>query len=379
MIWNTLQNGITASMMISGDSYRALNTNQFKNIFYLITTVCILFLAQTKIVIAAESIYDEPQDLKTGTINRNFIDDVGKRTKNINGVKYEIMEVRDQINAIIANPVSIDEHVLTENAEVIDTSEDVTPIIPAVQKKEVLITRYSKPKIETINNKQTVDKPILIQSITLLPTKKTPANITDNNIATVAKNKPVYNKHDIDGTLLGHGTEKWSCIHDTKNNLMWEVKSNSNDLRNSNNLYSWFKAENQTTSGIADGGRCQGDSDCDTNAYVQAMNKQNFCGHNDWQLPTREQMQTLVYLKNDAKSAKINKDYFPKTVPSWYWTASEHNDNNNFAWYVLFRNGVSLSDLKERPKHIRLVREVSLSALNESQKHIHIVQNGNQQ
>ena len=29
---------------------------------------------------------------------------------------------------------------------------------------------------------------------------------------------------------------------------------------------------------------------------------------------------------------------------------------DNFAWYVLFRNGIALNDLKERPKHIRLVR-----------------------
>ena len=30
-----------------------------------------------------------------------------------------------------------------------------------------------------------------------------------------------------------------------------------------------------------------------------------------------------------------------------------------YAWYVLFRNGVKLNDLKERPKHIRLVRSNS--------------------
>ena len=86
------------------------------------------------------------------------------------------------------------------------------------------------------------------------------------------------------------------------------------------------------------------------------MNKQNFCGHNDWRLPTREQLQTLVNLKDEIEPVKISKEYFPETVPSWYWTASEHNDNTDFAWYVLFRNGVSLNDLKERPKHIRLVR-----------------------
>ncbi len=359
MICNTLQNRITAPITISGDLYRVLNTNQIMKIFYIVTTICIFLLAQTTVAIAKESIYDEPQDFNTGTIDRNFIVNAEETTNNINGVEYEVMEVRDQMNDIISNPISIDENIVTENIEPIDNSEDVTSIIPTVQKKEVLITKYSKPKIETVSNKQIADEPIIIQSLTLLPTKKLLTNTDSSNVVTTSERKLDYNKHDINGILLEHGTEQWSCIHDTQNDLMWEVKSKSNDLRNPNNLYSWFKADSQTTSGIADGGRCQGDSECDTNAYVQAMNEQNFCGYNDWQLPTREQMQTLVYLKNNDESAKINKDYFPETVSSWYWTASENNDKKDFAWYVLFRNGVSLNDLKERPKHIRLVRQHS--------------------
>jgi len=89
MIWNTLQNRITAPIVISGDCYHILNTDQFIKIFYIVTTICILFLCQTKITIAEESIYDEPQGLKTGTIDRSFIDNVEKRTKNINGVNMK--------------------------------------------------------------------------------------------------------------------------------------------------------------------------------------------------------------------------------------------------------------------------------------------------
>ena len=74
---------------------------------------------------------------------------------------------------------------------------------------------------------------------------------------------------------------------------------------------------------------------------------------------TKEQLKTLVYLKNADDPVKINKQYFPETVPSWYWTASENNTRHDLAWYVLFENGVSLNDLKERPKHIRLVRNTN--------------------
>ena len=67
-------------------------------------------------------------------------------------------------------------------------------------------------------------------------------------------------------------------------------------------------------------------------------------------------METLVDYNTTEKDAKINKTYFPEAVPIWYWTASENPQLENVACYVLFRNGVALNDLKERPKHIRLVR-----------------------
>ncbi len=70
----------------------------------------------------------------------------------------------------------------------------------------------------------------------------------------------------------------------------------------------------------------------------------------------QEELETLVEYNNSSKNATINKTFFPEAVPSWYWTASEHPQSENHAWYVLFQNGVALNDLKERPKHVRLVR-----------------------
>lgn len=358
MIFNTITNRVTSSAVVPDHSCRVENNIK---IILLATTMLLSLLAQTKTLSAEESIYDEPQTGNAGTINRSPTNYKDARQQNIDGVKYEVMEVRDQINDIIANPSRFDENIIPEEVAIKEIPEAVTPIIPPVQKKEVLITEYSKPKLDNIKKKQSPQKLKTVPSLTLLPAKKVHTDIVKNNVAAVTKNKPVYNKHGNDGKLLDQKTERWSCIHDTQNGLMWEVKSNDDSMRDPNNLYSWFKSDETLAlaNGIADGGRCQGDSACDTSAYVQAMNEQNFCGHNDWHLPTREQMQTLVYLKNDNEPVKINKNYFPETVASWYWTASENNDNDNFAWYVLFRNGVALSDLKERPKHIRLVRHTT--------------------
>lgn len=356
MIFNATNNRALTPGSAPGHFCRVENNIK---ILLLATTMLLLFFVPTKSLFAGESIYDEPQTSNAGTINRTPTDYKAAREKNISGIKYEVMEVRDQINDIIANPLNIDEDNLTAETIVKETPRVAAPIISPVQKTEVLITEYTKPKLDNNKNNQTLEKPVITQSLTLLPAQETRSKTVINNIVKVTKIKPDYNKLDKDGALLDQKTEQWSCIHDTQNNLMWEVKSSDEGMRNTNNLYSWFKSDDQISDGIADGGRCQGDSACDTNAYVLAMNEQNYCGHNDWQLPTREQMQTLVYLKNNNEPVKINKAYFPETVASWYWTASENNDNKNFAWYVLFRNGISLNDLKERPKHIRLVRKHS--------------------
>mgnify|MGYP001828730187 FL=1 len=134
------------------------------------------------------------------------------------------------------------------------------------------------------------------------------------------------------------------------------MKKNDGGIRDKDYSYSWLRNINGESKGVADGGRCKGGIKCDTYNYVRAMNEQKLCGYSDWRLPTVEEMETLVDYNTAEKDATINKTYFPEAVPSWYWTATENPQRENFAWYMLFRNGIALNDLKERPKHIRLVR-----------------------
>jgi hypothetical protein len=173
--------------------------------------------------------------------------------------------------------------------------------------------------------------------------------------------RPAFIKYDSNGELIEDDNEHWACVHDTRNGLMWEVKSKDVAMRNPENLYSWYNPEHKILKGVTDGGRCKGDIECDTNAYIEAMNKQRFCGYNDWRLPTREEMLGLVSYEDGSSTVKINTSLFPETLPSWYWTASTNESRPEFAWYVLFKNGIFLNDLKENPKHIRLVRSESSS------------------
>jgi hypothetical protein len=251
----------------------------------------------------------------------------------IKEVETDLKKVIENLNAINRNPDLKDDHVEVKKVE-----PKIVPVVPApvaVKPKKV----NKQPEKVALK----VEEPVIVPPVTV----KAVSQVID---------KPVYIKHDMSGQSLDDNKEQWACVQDTETGLMWEVKSENDAMRNRDNLYSWFDPEMKAVKGKPDGGRCKGSADCDTHAYIEAMNKQNYCGHNDWRLPTREQMQTLVDFEGGDVNTKIDNQYFPRTMPSWYWTSSEHNKQNDYAWYVLFRNGHALSDLKERPKHIRLVR-----------------------
>ena len=270
-------------------------------------------------------------------------DDLNEVRKSLDGIKlyFDLRDGHIAVEKVVSKPV-------------------IVPPAPAVLKKD---KKNIKSKHKMTENKKVVpieNSPVVkLFSVSRDDAKQLIEKSTDEIISAV-EIKPVYIKHDINGQSLEENNKQWTCVFDTNTGLMWEVKSKEDAMRDSGNLYTWYNPNNKSLSnktlkGVTDGGHCKGGTDCDTNAYVQAMNQRNFCGHNDWKLPTREQMQTLVDLKNGKDKVKINQQYFPQTVPSWYWTSSD-DDKEEFAWYVLFRNGFVMSDLKERAKHIRLVR-----------------------
>ena len=102
----------------------------------------------------------------------------------------------------------------------------------------------------------------------------------------------------------------WMCTKDNVTGLIWHLKSpTGNDYRLNTNKYKWYNAGGNnggfSGSNSADTSTCYG-SNCDTAAYIAAVNAidsngatagtPGICGEttNDWRLPTRLELLTIV-------------------------------------------------------------------------------------
>lgn len=149
---------------------------------------------------------------------------------------------------------------------------------------------------------------------------------------------------NIDGTVT-----------DAKNRLMWKRCGEGQSGENCSGMadkYSWDDAMSKFGSTVA------------------------FAGYNDWRLPTREELSTLVYCSNSTLQEKardgscrgkdnkaedyqwptINQIAFPHTA-FWYWSSTKH-ENAAFAWYVDFNTGEVYWDFRDSGLLVRLVRNI---------------------
>ncbi|WP_006786419.1 DUF1566 domain-containing protein [Thiorhodospira sibirica] len=158
-----------------------------------------------------------------------------------------------------------------------------------------------------------------------------------------------------DGGNETDGT-RWSCVQDNVTGLIWEVKVNDrNHLRHHGHTYTWYNPDPNTNGGRAgtqNRGLCVG-SDCDTLGYVQAINAQGLCGANDWRMPTRVELESLVHAGRHSPAIDIS--HFPHTPSNWFWSSSPYAGSSVHAWLVGFSNG-RVGGFKDHTCRVRLVR-----------------------
>ena len=164
---------------------------------------------------------------------------------------------------------------------------------------------------------------------------------------------------------LGSGAADWACTRDNVTGLTWEVKVNdAAHLRHKSHTYTWYDTDttrNGNNSGSVGGNTCNAtlpSSQCNTQAYVAAVNTAQLCGYNDWRMPHNDELLGLVdQSKQGSGSATIDSTYFPNATTNWHWSGTNFAADPAVAWSVGFGNGYGAS-YHDKPGSldVRLVR-----------------------
>ena len=171
-------------------------------------------------------------------------------------------------------------------------------------------------------------------------------------------NPPSYTKLDSNGNALLDSATSWAMVKDNVTGLIWEVKTNKDEIQNYNdphdadNTYTWYDSKPATNGGYAG---TSGDG-TDTEDFIKQLNDSNFGGHSDWRIPTIKELAYLVDRSIPYPGPTIDAAYFPNTAASWYWSSTTSADDTGAAWVVDFYYGHDGYGGKNYYDYVRAVR-----------------------
>lgn len=130
-------------------------------------------------------------------------------------------------------------------------------------------------------------------------------------------------KIDDQGQSLAIWSGPWSCVYDTRTGLLWEVKTDTEDIHHSTWTFSWFLSGR----GTENQGDCYFEAKrCDTTDLLTRVNQKKLCGSGDWRLPTSAELLSLVSQDVLPGEALIDKDFFPQVQRGDYWTSEAEQE-----------------------------------------------------
>src|SRR5690606_7743754 len=127
---------------------------------------------------------------------------------------------------------------------------------------------------------------------------------------------------------------------------MWELEKDSpSDARDWEHRFYWYNPDSASNGGNpgVQGSTAPCDDSlngarCNTYEYVRHVNQIGLCGHNDWRLPTRRELLSIV--RWGAPSTRVDTVYFKPFNPGFngdrYWTSTPLPDGSGEAWIVGF-------------------------------------------
>ena len=175
-----------------------------------------------------------------------------------------------------------------------------------------------------------------------------------------------FTKLDSNGNALAASAAEWSCVQDNVTGLIWEVKTNDDELHDKDDSYTWYDTDSATNGGAvgyadSEGSICYGYNSSDTSTYcnIEAfaarVNSAGLCGAKDWRVPSRQELRSIVDYSRINPS--IDVDYFPNTITnSSYSSASAYAKNSDSSWQVKFFYGSDTFLDRYRGYPVRLVR-----------------------
>lgn len=168
----------------------------------------------------------------------------------------------------------------------------------------------------------------------------------------------------------GTTASNWACTKDNVTGLIWDMKvTTASNARLNANTYTWYNTNtlsnggNSGTQGVllaSAAGQCYQSTHCDTAALITYINGLNICGEstgNDWRLPTRLELMSIVDVsKQGSGNATVDSTFFPNIVADRYWTSENVAGNPDTARVVNFGSGQDSTAAKSSKIYVILVR-----------------------
>jgi hypothetical protein len=160
-----------------------------------------------------------------------------------------------------------------------------------------------------------------------------------------------FQKMSNDAELIDMESPEWSCVLENNKSLVWEVKSESEGIQYALNTYTWFDGVSGRENGSFSK-NCYWGKNCNTQSYIEDINKAELCTYSDWRLPTKDELNSIKYYWGDS-DILIDSNFFPNTQMGTYWTSES---KILLAWEIPFFIGGSEVRDKTTGTFVRLVR-----------------------